>query len=738
MSRISNLSTQRDENYASATTDTSAYSRPFQTFPRTSTTSISLASITSSSLTLPLPSEERDYLDEELSLILINSDSQECNENFSIFIKCIVDNIYNNSETKPTYERLSLYALKLLTSNLFVKNFKFCIGKILAFLETFTTITNYRLEFNGNSDEENDNEWEVNDQVAFESECLKEFLCITLLLLLKLKNTSNDQEVNDDSSDLSSTSSATSNSLDLVNGDYVFKTLEQSRFILIMSQFISTQIKAVAKNESSFVILKFGCDIIFEYFYYVEILSPTEFMDLTFNNNEVIVTIIKHLLSSEGFNNYDLENDDDFHNEAKLVAYEELKLLLLINEQFLMSSYSRNEHSNKVFEELIHNDDANSKSNVNNIVGFINLLIYHLNREESQIIILLILKFLYLVFTTSFTAKLIYRNDLKILLDIFLRELDNLQHKDNILIVTYLRVLYPILMFSELNECNGYKSKELYNVMSNIIVNSEQKETDKEEGNSAIVDAKTISNLAMKCMNVKWLKNLHHQTKATSSETPPSPPKKESPELASPDDLKSIDRESSRLFTRIASVRSSSRSDYHKHTTQHNFLERKNSEKKSKTRIENEDSSAATSPAADAGSPSLFMDNNHNVFLTDFNKKLTIGTNRSQTLTGLNLNDLSAVSSTKNGEKNANDENGNGHTYGCDYRDANILDLPNEYLMSKPIPKLPIPEKRQRQLYVNGAASTSSSSLESNSSIKQKALKKKAPPPPPPPPRRRR
>lgn len=548
MSQISNST--RDGNYANNTT----FPRPFQA-PSRASTSISFASIT----TLPAEDEERDYFDEELSLILINSDSQECNENFSIFIKCIVDNLYNNdADTKPTYESLSLYALKLLTLNLFVKNFKFCIGKILAFLETFTTITNYRLEFTDDGNSES--EWEVNDQVAYESECLKEFLCITLLLLLKLKNTSNDQDFADESSDVLSTSSATSNSLDLVNGDILFKTLEQCRFIFIMSQFISTQIKAVAKEESSFVILKFGCDIIFEYFYYVEILSPTEFMDLTFNNNEVIVTIIKHLLSSEGFNNYDLESDDDFHNEAKLVAYEELKLLLLINEQFLMSSYSRNEHSNKVFEELIHNDD-NSKSNVNNIVGFINLLIYHLNREESQIIILLILKFLYLVFTTSFTAKLIYRNDLKILLDIFLRELDNLEHKDNILIVTYLRVLFPILMFSELNECGGYKSHELYNVLSNVVVNSGQKQDDANEG-------KFILDLAMKCMNVKWLKKSlsNHKTKVNEAQR-----EKESPELSSPEDLKTVERESSRLFTRIASVRSSSRSDYHKHTTAHNF-----------------------------------------------------------------------------------------------------------------------------------------------------------------------
>lgn len=57
-----------------------------------------------------------------------------------------------------------------------------------------------------------------------------------------------------------------------------------------------------------------------------------------------------------------------------------------------MKSYYDKNLNNLVFDELLKNVE-----NLNQITGLINLLIYHLNREESQIIKILILKFLYLV-----------------------------------------------------------------------------------------------------------------------------------------------------------------------------------------------------------------------------------------------------------------------------------------------------------------------------------------------------
>ncbi|CAX39605.1 conserved hypothetical protein [Candida dubliniensis CD36] len=724
--------------------------------------SLSLPLHTFPSSTVSLVSNPRDFLEEEISTILINSDSSECNENFSIFIKCILDNVYNTSSkdkssssstTIPSssYEEISYYALKLLTSNLFVKNFQFCVGKILAFLNMFTQITQTWLEETE----------EVNDQsscVKYESECLKEFLCITLLLLLKIKNSEdentldgNDSIISTDSASTTATATAT-DGLKLIDIDYLFQTLSQFHIMSILAEFITTEIVAIDQNQSKFVILKFSCDIIFEYFYRIEILSDIELNELinsansNNNNKNLISTLVQYLLHNENFNNYDLDADD-FNNEDKLIAYEELKLLLLINEQFLMKSYNTN-NKNLVFDELMMGNITNG--NLNNITGFINLLIYHLNREESHIIKILILKFLYLVFTSSSTCKLIYLNDLKILIDILLRELNDLDYNDNIVLtMTYLRVLYPILMFSELCEINGhgYKSQEILETLRNIIINSEIKSVELEEELS-------ISKLAVKCMNVKWLKkSAQHQdfnqgivdqstkpaaiTKSQSTQDTHSSEEDEEEEddkIKLNEDINTSKESLANSFTRVASVRASSRSDYHKHTTVHN-IERKNSMKSTAT------NSKTTTTNYDDPKNDMIMENNGNIFLSKFSK-MSINDNHNRNIRQLTNNTSMSDSLLYNSRKNSQSKpfittttnnNNNNRT------NHNLLDLPSEYLISKPLPKLPIPEKRQNMMiYDNNNNNSSTSSLNSNSSLKQKALKKKAPPPPPPPPRRRK
>ena len=193
--------------------------------------SLSLPLHTFPSSTISLVSNPRDFLEEEISTILINSDSSECNENFLIFIKCILDNVYNTSNkdkssssttlpSSSSYEEISYYSLKLLTSNLFIKNLQFCVGKILAFLKMFTQITQTWLE----------EKEEVNDQsscVKYESECLKEFLCITLLLLLKIKNSEDESTLDGNDSIISSDSASTNatttttDGLKLIEVDYL-------------------------------------------------------------------------------------------------------------------------------------------------------------------------------------------------------------------------------------------------------------------------------------------------------------------------------------------------------------------------------------------------------------------------------------------------------------------------------------------------------------------------------------
>ncbi|KAG7663195.1 LDB17 [[Candida] subhashii] len=629
------------------------------------------------------------FVQQEIDMILINSDSSACNENFSIFIKYIIDNVYTpngdgTGSEMPTYQSLSLYALKLLTSNLFLKNYKFCLGKILAFLKTFTRLTEARLT-EDQDDKDNDEE----KVVIYEAECVKEFLCIVLLLLLKVKNTGPSDSPN-----------CATEPLEIIEDEDLYSTLRSFNFISVISQFITTQVKAISISKSSYVILKFGCDIFFEYLFHVGLLQDDEFESLT-NNTELISTLIKYLLTNENFNNYDLDSDD-FEDEDKLIAYEEFKLLLLINEQYLMKFYTSGKIKNKVFDGLMKgNTDDNSIPNLTNITGFINLMIYHLNREESHIIKILILKFLYLVFTTSYTTRLVYLNDLKILVDIFIRELNNMDftgdkiYENRNLTLTYLRVLYPILLFSQFKDINeGYRTKELMDLFSNIIINSDillsDLSTDSINNNESEKE-NAISKLAQQCMSIKWLKHLSKKDHSQSQ-----PKRRGSSESSSETSSVKDEIIEPSQFTRVLSVRASTRNDYHNNTRSHNIVQQPQEPQKS-----------------------IYAENNNNIFLTNTTKS---SNTHSSTTTFIKSpwtgEDIKLPPTETNLQSTSH----------------NILDLPKEYLKSKPLPVLPIPEMTQSEpdLYLHKTSSSTSSVNSASSSLVLKALKKKAPPPPPP------
>ena len=352
-------------------------------------------------------------------------------------LKAIVDEL---KVQKETYHTCSVLALKLLRLNLLVRNIRLCVGKLLGLI--------HMLSENLQADPQ-------------ESLHLKQLVLIILLLLLKLKE--------DQRSGI------------CIDHNLLLKTLRALGFAKIMGNFITRQIELSESGHELFVILKFSCDIVFQYLYHIILLSDEEFEALT--ESPLIPTLISHLLSNDSFNHYNLE-EDDFEDESRLIAYEEFKLLLLINEQYMMMSLSANVKENKVFEGLL----AQRRDSVNGISGFTNLLVFHMNREESHIIKILMLKFLYVIFTTSSSAKLPYLNDLKILIDIMIRELNDMsytgedQASNSFLALTYLKVLYPMLMFSQISELDpGYKAKELVDMLRNIVVNCDVNTTDKTE-----------------------------------------------------------------------------------------------------------------------------------------------------------------------------------------------------------------------------------------------------------------
>ena len=93
-------------------------------------------------------------------------------------------------------------------------------------------------------------------------------------------------------------------------------------------------------------------------------------------------------------------------------------------------------------------------------------IILLLNRETETSLQLLILKLLYLLFTTRATYEYFYTNDLRVLLDVIIRNLLDLPNELISLRHTYLRVLYPLLAHTQLKQPPHYKRDEIVKVLS--------------------------------------------------------------------------------------------------------------------------------------------------------------------------------------------------------------------------------------------------------------------------------
>lgn len=92
-------------------------------------------------------------------------------------------------------------------------------------------------------------------------------------------------------------------------------------------------------------------------------------------------------------------------------------------------------------------------------------IILLLNRETETSLQLLILKLLYLLFTTKATYEYFYTNDLRVLLDVIIRNLMDLPDEKQSLRHTYLRVLYPLLAHTQLSQPPHYKRDEILRVL---------------------------------------------------------------------------------------------------------------------------------------------------------------------------------------------------------------------------------------------------------------------------------
>ncbi|TVY26460.1 Protein dip1 [Lachnellula hyalina] len=149
--------------------------------------------------------------------------------------------------------------------------------------------------------------------------------------------------------------------------------------------------------------------------------------------------------------------DDPYH-------YPIIRVLLVLNEQWMVTSASSPV-------------DSQSPPLTNRVIKILSLqgsrymtfgenIILLLNRETETSLQLLILKLLYLLFTTHATYEYFYTNDLRVLLDVIIRNLLDLPNELDSLRHTYLRVLYPLLAHTQLNQPPHYKRDEIAKVLS--------------------------------------------------------------------------------------------------------------------------------------------------------------------------------------------------------------------------------------------------------------------------------
>ena len=188
---------------------------------------------------------------------------------------------------------------------------------------------------------------------------------------------------------------------------------------------------------------------------------------------------------------------------------------LVLNEQYMVSAHSPSSTANpppplanKVIAALSSHGPSYKTFGAN--------LILLLNRESETSPQLLILKLLYLLFTTPATREYFYTNDLRVLVDVVVRNLLDLPRSATALRHTYLRVLYPLLAHSQLRlPDQHYKRREIRQALrlaAGCRVDS-RVDGDGDGDNDGDGDAhfgavdETTRRLGARCAQVPWLRD---------------------------------------------------------------------------------------------------------------------------------------------------------------------------------------------------------------------------------------
>lgn len=164
---------------------------------------------------------------------------------------------------------------------------------------------------------------------------------------------------------------------------------------------------------------------------------------------------------------------------------------------------------------------------------------------------------MYLLFTTPPTYEYFYTNDLRVLVDILVRNLLDLPEYKASLRHTYLRVLYPLLEHTQLQHPPHYKRQEIQKLLALLCGNKVDSDGTNPLAGTAWnhfedVD-ETTKRLVRRCQNVSWLTDPDtamvrvesptddRSTGPGSPTSPVSPTKSQPPQLPAPRKLRKRD-----------------------------------------------------------------------------------------------------------------------------------------------------------------------------------------------------
>ena len=205
---------------------------------------------------------------------------------------------------------------------------------------------------------------------------------------------------------------------------------------------------------------------------------------------------------------FDLVEETRHHHDEDF-NYRLIKLLVAMNEQYMVSTLTSSAPAHAATTPGQINSAPPSHARPVNLVlsvlqqrlnaskTFGENLIFMLNRASSSdaedvCMQLLVLKLLYLLFTTKETACYFYTNDLRVLVDIFIRELHDLPDESESLRHTYLRVLHPLLTNTQL--CTyPYKRPQIRRLLNGLVAHGHLRDI-----------STTTRRLVDRCLRAEW------------------------------------------------------------------------------------------------------------------------------------------------------------------------------------------------------------------------------------------